>query len=146
MAHAGGRPKKFKNPEEMQVEIDKYFESCFTDKPIIDKNGDVVGVERVQVRPYTITGLCIALDTNRETLINYQSDPNNEQFFDTIMRAKMKCHNYAEELAMTSRNPTGVIFNLKNNYGWKDKQEVEVNVSGGLADELEQARKRAKSE
>jgi hypothetical protein len=139
MKHPGGRPLKFKTVEELQKLIDDYFESCFTDKPIIDKAGDVIGVERVQVRPYTITGLAMALDMSREGLLNYQE---REQFFDAITRAKMKCHNYAEELAMTSRNPTGVIFNLKNNYGWKDKTETELTVSTGIAERLQRAKDR----
>lgn len=125
---AGGRPKKYSNVDEMQVLIDEYFESCFTDKPIEDKEGNVIGVERVQVRPYTITGLAIALDLDRDSLLNYQKD---SEFFGTISRAKLKCHNYAEELSMTSKNPNGVIFNLKNNYGWKDKTESEITGANG---------------
>lgn len=124
-----GRPKKYQNVAELQKLIDLYFESCFTDKSIKDKDGNNIGVERVQIRPFTITGLCLALDTSREGLLNYQNDKSNEKFFDTVTRAKLKCHNYAEELAMTSRNPTGVIFNLRNNYGWKDKTEQEVSIN-----------------
>jgi hypothetical protein len=126
--HAGGRPLKYKTVDEMQKLIDGYFESCFTDKPIIDKNGDVIGVERVQIRPYTITGLGLALDMDREGLLNYQG---RAEFFDAITRAKRICHNYAEELSMTAKNPNGVLFNLKNNYGWKDKNETEITGKDG---------------
>jgi hypothetical protein len=129
MMAVNGRPKKYQNVAELQKLIDLYFESCFTDKSIKDKDGNNIGVERVQIRPFTITGLCLALDTSREGLLNYQNDKSNEKFFDTVTRAKLKCHNYAEELAMTSRNPTGVIFNLRNNYGWKDKTEQEVSIN-----------------
>ena len=35
-----------------------------------------------------------------------------------------------ERLIGTSGIATGIIFNLKNNYGWKDKQEnINVGVS-----------------
>ena len=34
--------------------------------------------------------------------------------------------NYLEEILLSQGKPTGVIFNLKNNFGWVDKQEIEV--------------------
>lgn len=30
-------------------------------------------------------------------------------------------------------NPTAGIFNLKNNYGWKDKQEIDQNNTGDVS-------------
>jgi hypothetical protein len=42
-----------------------------------------------------------------------------------------------------ARNPTFTIFNLKHNYGWKDKQIIEqktdLTVNGSLADMLAEA-------
>lgn len=108
--HAGGRPPKYTEAEEMQKKIDKYFEDC-----------------KLNNRPYTITGLGLALDMSRQDLINYSK---KEKFFDTIKRAKMRVENYLEERLINDSSATGIIFNLKNNYGWKDKQEnVNVGVS-----------------
>lgn len=108
--HAGGRPPKYTEVEEMQKKIDKYFEDC-----------------KLNNRPYTITGLGLALDMSRQDLINYSK---KEKFFDTIKRAKMRVENYLEERLINDSSATGIIFNLKNNYGWKDKQEnVNVGVS-----------------
>ena len=104
--HAGGRPLKFKTVKEMQDKIDKYFEEC-------DKNKD----------PYTVTGLALALDMSRQDLINYS---NREEFFDTIKKAKLKIENYLEKRLIKDSSCTGIIFNLKNNYNWKDKQEVGI--------------------
>ena len=101
----GGRPPKWTDPAKLQVLIDAYFDKC-------DKTG----------KPYTITGLAVALDTSRETLLDYG---NKEEFSDTIKRAKVKIHKYAEEYLCSGKSATGAIFNLKNNWGWKDKQEVE---------------------
>lgn len=131
MAHAGGRPKMYTTPEEMQTIIDEYFDSCFTDNPILNDDGKVIGVTRVQIRPFTITGLCIALDMDRDSLLNYEKVESYKEFFGTVSRAKLKCHNYAEELSLTSRNPNGVLFNLKNNYGWKDKTETALTDADG---------------
>ena len=108
--HAGGRPPKYTEAEEMQKKIDKYFEDC-----------------KLNNRPYTITGLGLALDMSRQDLINYSK---KEKFFDTIKKAKMRVENYLEERLINDSSATGIIFNLKNNYGWKDKQEnVNVGVS-----------------
>ena len=108
--HAGGRPPKYTEAEEMQKKIDKYFEDC-----------------KLNNRPYTITGLGLALDMSRQDLINYSK---KEKFFDTIKKAKMRVENYLEERLINDTSATGIIFNLKNNYGWKDKQEnVNVGVS-----------------
>ncbi len=110
-----GRPLKFKNKKNLEAKIEDYFESCFF------TNGNGV---KEQKRPFTITGLALALDTSRETLINYE---HRDEFFDTIKRAKLRIENYAEERLFGS-NVTGVIFNLKNNYGWEDKKEFRAPV------------------
>ncbi len=126
-----GRPLKFKSPEELQERIDEYFESCFEEswgedeegrwKPDVDRYGEI---KRVQVRPFTISGLAVFLDTDRKTLLNYES---REEYFLTIKKAKAKIENYTEEQLYNTqaKNMTGIIFNLKNNYGWQDKQQIE---------------------
>jgi len=64
-------------------------------------------------------------------------------FSDTVARAKMMCEEYAEESLYTMRNPAGAIFNLKNNWNWKDKHEVETTVTVvNYADRLSAAEER----
>jgi len=111
MANQVGRPLKFVSVAQVAKLIDDYFIKC-------DK----------YEKPYTITGLALALDTNRETLLDYEE---KDEYSDTIKRAKMKCHNYAEEYLYNGKNVTGAIFNLKNNYGWKDKTEQELSNPDG---------------
>lgn len=127
----GGRPPKYETVEELQHLITKYFKSCWEQKidmfgnPIFvkDKKGKKTNKKvMIQSKPYTITGLAVALGTSRETLLNYEK---KDRFFDTIKRAKQMCHQYAEDYLFFGKNPTGAIFNLKNNYGWKDKTEQE---------------------
>lgn len=106
----GGRPLKFKTVKELKEKIIEYFEVCLNTQEVP-----------------TITGLALDLDTTRDTLIDYQ---NRDKFSYTVKKAKLFIHNYAEqELFRTSGNVTGIIFNLKNNWGWKDKTEHEI---GGL--------------
>lgn len=132
----GGRPLKFKSVEELEEKIKAYFDKCDQTviKTIYDKEGNVL---EELTKPYTITGLALALDTSRETLCNYEE---KEEYFDTIKRAKLKCQNDLEERAITGKaNPTFSIFSMKNNYGWRDKTEIEHSgemTIGSLLDKL----------
>lgn len=108
-----GRPPIFSSVEELQDKIDEYFASCWIQTSISTSN--VAGAARSQ--PYTISGLALFLGVNRDTLLNYQA---KDAFFGTIKRAKWKCEAYAEELLVYGNNPKGVIFSLKNNYGWRN--------------------------
>lgn len=113
-----GRPLKYNSVEAMQNDIDKYFEEC-------DEKG----------KPYTVSGLAYALGTNRQTLINYES---KEEFFDTIKGAKARIELFNEEMLYNKDvSTTGVIFNLKNNYGWKDKQEIEADINSDVTIKVE---------
>lgn len=105
MAGKGGRPKKYTEVEIMQQKINNYFEEC-------NKNNE----------PYTVTGLCLSLDICRDTLLEYSKD---KRFSDTIKKAKLKVENYLEKHLITNNSTTGIIFNLKNNFGWTDKQQLE---------------------
>lgn len=110
------RPLLFKNKEELEEKINNYFKSCFI---INDK-----WVEEC-IRPITISWLAVALDTSRQTLINYES---TKEFFDTIKKAKDRIESWNEEQLYRNTQVTWVIFNLKNNYDWKDKSEVDNNT------------------
>lgn len=136
--HAGGRPLKIATVEELQAKIDAYFAEC--DPHIVDgialvkdeKTNELIEgtIKRfTDQKPYTVTGLAVFLDTSRETLMEYSERP---EFVDTIKAAKDKIHSYAEQSLWTARNAAGPIFNLKNNWGWKDKSEVDQNLSGKL--------------
>jgi len=104
------RPKLYTSVEKMEEDIEKYFNECDEKE-----------------KPYTMSGLAYALDMDRKSLLNYSKD---EQFFPTIKRAKEKVEQQLEENALSGKaNATFTIFNLKNNYGWVDKQEVENSSS-----------------
>lgn len=130
-----GRPKKYKNKKELQKKIDEYFESCY--RPVIVFNKEKCVNETVkdeegktikeQYRPFTVTGLADALDMSRQSLLNYAE---NEEFFDTITRAKRKCELYAEERLYDRDGNRGAMFSLSNNFSnWKNKQDINANVN-----------------
>lgn len=118
-----GRPLKFGSVEELSNKIEEYFNNTPEEE-------------------ITITGLALALDTDRQTLINYQ---NREEYFDTIKKAKTRVElSYEKSLRKNGR--TGDIFALKN-FGWTDKQEIDNNVNlNGYANLSEEELRRLANE
>lgn len=135
----GGRPPMYSTVEEMQENIDKYFEQCEgtvkkdgDGNVLTDKYGDPVMFGR---KPLTITGLALALGfTSRQALLNYQAKP---EFVDTITRAKTRIEQYAEERLFDNAGANGAKFSLANNFdGWKEKQQIDGNFNVKLEDLL----------
>ena len=118
----GSPPFKFKTPADLAVAIDQYFNACDKDK-----------------RPYTVSGLAYTIGTSRQVLIDYQ---NRDEYEDIVLDAKRRIERYTEECLFTKQNPAGVIFCLKNNYGYKDKQEIDTTINTNVADALKSARER----
>lgn len=123
-----GRPKKYHNAEEMQIVIDEYFASCLkikweNGKPVKDALGNFV---YEYVRPPTMSGLANALDMSRQSLLNYK---NEDEFFDTIERARRKVEMFTEEKLFEKETCNGSKFSLSNNFGWTEKQESTVKVN-----------------
>lgn len=112
-----GQPKKYKTVEELQEKIDAYF-----------TKQDIKYSDRL-VPVYGVVGLASFLGVDRETLLNYGKD---EEYFGTIKAAKVKIESISEERLIAGEgNVTGVIFNLKNNYGWKDASQQEITGKDG---------------
>lgn len=123
IGNKGGRPVKYKTVEEMQVVIDKYFSDVEknNEKAIETGRGDKYLYE-------SITGMAVALGLTRKGLIDYEhKDP---EFRNAIKDAKTKIEACVEQ-RLFHNNATGSIFNLKNNFGWKDQTQqsvVSVNI------------------
>lgn len=92
-------------------------------------------------KPPTVSGLAYALDMSTEALRNYEQ---KDAFLATVKRAKQRVEIALEE-RLDAPSPTGAIFNLKNNFGWKDKSEQEVSgPDGGPIQVIERVIRRAK--
>lgn len=139
----GGRPLLFDDPEKLQSAIDEYFASCWSQKldmygnPVfekgIDKKPDYDKPVFVQTKPYTVASLAVYLDCSPDTLENYENNKDGrykKSFSDLIKKAKEKIFAYKNEFLYSGKNPTGAIFDLKANYGWKDKQEIDLTTKG----------------
>ena len=108
---------KYKTQEQLQKGIDKYFKECDEKQ-----------------KPYTMSGLAYSLGVERQTLVNYGK---SDLFFTQIKEAKQKVQAQLEENALSGKaNAVFTIFNLKNNYGWRDTFEVKNDNELNKLDEL----------
>ncbi len=114
---------KFKTVDDMQSAIDEYFDYCDnrTQQVYMQKLNQMV--EMIKPAPYTILGLCRILGITRQTLLNYEKNEIYKKFFDTVKEAKLKIAEDVETRSIEG-NAAGPIFNLKNNFGYKDSQEI----------------------
>lgn len=101
-----GRPLKFKSVDDLKKLADEYFATT--------PEGE-----------WTITGLALALDTTRDTLIDYQK---KDDFSDTIKRYKEMVHR-AYEKDLRKKGRAGDIFALKN-FGWTDQRQLDHRSMG----------------
>lgn len=126
MAHAGGRPPKYKNAKDMQKKIDEYFANP-ENKTVATKTGDLI-----EVPVYTITGLVLYLGfCDRRSFYDLEKQ---EKFSHTIKMARTRIENEYEKM-LNNASCTGAIFALKN-LGWSDKQEViATNANLNVTDE-----------
>jgi len=125
----GGRPPKYDNAEEMQSIVDLYFiaikvnsledpdarESVLSGYSEEDKE-TIAYIE--DLRP-TVSGLAYTLDMATETLRDYGT---KDEFSATVKKAKQRLERFLEQ-NLYGQSVVGTIFNLKNNFGWKDKTE-----------------------
>ena len=111
--HPGGRPLKFGDLEALKNQIETYFEECAQSETIP-----------------TVTGLALSLETTRRTLLDYQV---KDEYAHAIKMAKVRIEAGIEQHLLRGRNAAGAIFNLKNNFGWKDQVE---HVGGSFSLEL----------
>jgi len=119
-----GRPLKFKTVEEIQKAIDEYFDWC--DNRIVKGYNTKEDKEFAYISPapYTMSGLANRIGLSRQGLLDYK---NRDKFLDTIKKARERVHEDVETRLM-EKAPVGAIFNLKNNFGWKDRTETDVHL------------------
>lgn len=129
----GGRPLLFKTPEALQTAVDEYFTYCDnrTREVFVEKLGETIVISNPA--PYTMAGLARSLGMDRRSLIEYAK---RDKFFPTIKDARQRVEEYNENQLHEGRNAAGVIFNLKNNFGWIDESKVEN--SGEVTHKYEQ--------
>ena len=78
----------------------------------------------------SLVELAVELDIARETLYNLME--RDQHFLDTIKRCKVLCEDWWEKQGRSNLqnkdfNYTGWYMNMKNRFGWKDRQDVTTN-------------------
>ena len=125
MAKKTGRPPLFKTEKALKKAVDAYFNAISSKKAIpgaLSADGEQY-YEIVFREAPTVNGLCLFLGISRKTWENYCA---NENFNFITEQTKMKMEAYCENLLLTREKGSlqGVIFNLQNNYGWRENFDV----------------------
>lgn len=108
--HPGGRPPIWSSPEDLQEQIDKYYAWAKKNK-----------------KPLTIERLAVFLEIDRHTVLKYGE---KDKFYSTVKKARdMILASKADMLNSLGGVKTGIIFDLKNNHGFVDKQELQHSGS-----------------
>ena len=138
-----GAPKKY-TPEKLKREVRKYFRSITREVTLTeqiptdqrDRNGHVIFETRkvcnalgqeVKVTEYltppTVGALAEFLGIHRDTWHEYCGQP---EFSDTTTYALGRIHAYLERELLTrqGKDLKGVLFNLENNFGYKQRMEL----------------------
>ena len=76
----------------------------------------------------TLTGLALHLRCTRSSIADYSQ---TDEYSEVLSMAKLQCEHHLEERITDGAPSSGLAFILKNNYGWKEKTEVE-NTHKGL--------------
>lgn len=138
-----GAPKKY-TEKTLRRAVEKYFKSItrevkvmekkatdqkdemghviFIDVPVKNRLGKEVIVTEYIVPP-TVMDLAVFLGIHRSTWDNYCDHERYPEFFDTTERAMGRIHAYLarESLTRQGKDLKGVLFNLENNFGYKER-------------------------
>jgi hypothetical protein len=120
--HAGGRPRKIESPEQMFDAFRAYMDECesYTVAQLSNK-GEVVNVS--QPRIPTLGKFCQYLDIDRDTWSLYKTRP---EFLGTIKKIEEAILAEKHDALLQGRGyGAGIMFDLKCNEGWRDKQVIE---------------------
>ena len=114
-----GRPPIYSDVDGLERNILAYFSECDLTEP---------------KRPYTVPGLAYFLGfESRHSIQDYKDNP---KFSPTIKKALGRIETQRVENLVNGRGSApGCIFDLKNNFGYQDKQEI--GLSGSVVTEIE---------
>lgn len=139
--------KKEYTPETLSRAVEKYFKSIsrivklteqvptdqkdssghviYEKKPVFNCLGKQVEVTEFLVPP-SVGGLCAFLGIHRSTWAEYCK---NEEFSDTTTHARGRMQAWREEQLVTRKDVKGIVFDLENNYGYREQKQVQVTGS-----------------
>lgn len=137
-----GQKPTFSSPQQLQAEVDQYFESCYgplidwkKHEIVYDKNGEPV---KVQVEPFTVAGLAyyIGIPTDMLDRVTWgwfddlDDTTDEDELCSTILkRAKQRIAMYSEKRLYDREGVVGAKFVLDHHFqmlGQKEAAEIEA--------------------
>ena len=111
--------------------FNEYFRSITQEVPatldgkqIFSDSGQQIRTIKFFKKP-TISGMCVFAGISRHEF-NRLEQEGDESIKEDIKKAKTVIESYLEE-RLFEGNVIGIIFMLKNNFGWRDKTEIDTN-------------------
>ena len=137
--HAGGRPPKFKTPEELEAKAEEYFKWCDANPIRIYKRKDAganqtaksgSGVksqegEAFANRPYTLDGLCLHLGISDWSAFKVSECYQTPEFLGVIRALEMRVRDQQVSGAMVGVYNSNLTARLN---GIADTQNVNANI------------------
>ena len=122
-------------PEELKQKATEYFS-------LIDNINKKRETNWIKIKkPKTITWFCLFAWVDRDYVGDKLKDAD---YFRTIKEIRMEIENSIEEWILEEwLNTTAWIFNLKNNFGWKDKLDIDQNNHEIKDDDLTEEQRKA---
>ena len=114
---------------------DSMGHKVYDQKPVLNALGEPM--TRIEyLIPPTVGGLAAYLGIHRSTWNAWCDSSVHPEYRDITEDAMGRIHSYLETESLTrpGKDLKGVIFNLENNYGYREK--TSVHVTGGLEDYL----------
>lgn len=129
-----GAPRKYDSANALSKAVNQYFRSiCYEDhirdgigNPVLNLDGEPIKRVFFAVAP-TIPSMCLALGITPRTWRNYCDEKKHPEFAKvTSMTMAVLEAWLAHESVTREKSLQGILFNLKNNYGWSEKIEIEA--------------------
>ena len=116
------RPRKIEQWEDLELAFTEYITACDSaTKDVLNNKGGLTSVP-CPIIP-TLGDFCYRLGITTETLRVWEE---RDGFSATVKNIKETILSRKEfHLLQGNGNTTGLIFDLKCNHGWKDKQTIE---------------------
>lgn len=147
------RPKKY-TKKALREAVDRYFDSISRDVdvtekrdsgrrdssghivyetvPVINRLGEQVKITEF-VEPPTVGGLCEYLGIHRSTWSDWCDSTKYPEFSDTITHARGRMRAWCESQLLIRKDVKGIIFNLQNNYDYKEHHEIDLGPGAKAA-------------
>lgn len=131
-----GRPMKYSSAKKLLEAVEDYFDSISYTTVLKDGHGQPILSDSgrefrklVYVTPPGKSAMCLHIGIDESTWDNYADAEKNPELAPVTRWAKMRMEAYLEEQLNTRDRTQGIIFNLENNYGWKNRREVDLKGS-----------------